>query len=232
MDLPLSTAAAPPAKTPPKPLPPLHIPRNDTTLCRTHVLLQADGRSDAEDTSPAGLLSPDVPALVCFLPGATKHLAYSSPLLLGRVLLYDYRLAAVVRSVAVPQVGVGWMPRAGAAVRGHRERPSMQGVCTRGQLSAVARCTLITNSQPSPMPAASRLAHIPTPSTVAAPLRLSCPRQPTVSRCVHARCRHQGQLNAVARCTLITNSQPSPHASSLLFRFYPYSLNHGSSPAA
>lgn len=34
--------------------------------------------------------------------------AYSSPLLLGKVLMFDYRLAAVVASVAVPQmVGVG-----------------------------------------------------------------------------------------------------------------------------
>jgi hypothetical protein len=33
-----------------------------------------------------------------------QHVAYSSPLLLGKVLLFDYRLAAVTRSIAVPQM--------------------------------------------------------------------------------------------------------------------------------
>lgn len=53
----------------------------------------------------AGVLSADVPAALCFVPDATKLLVYTSPLLMGRVLLYDYRLASVVRSVGVPQVG-------------------------------------------------------------------------------------------------------------------------------
>ncbi|PNH08695.1 WD repeat domain-containing protein [Tetrabaena socialis] len=62
----------------------------------------ADGRSDEEDTD--ALLSPDVPSLLAFVGGATKLLAFSSPLLLGAVLMYDYRLAAVVRRITVPQM--------------------------------------------------------------------------------------------------------------------------------
>ena len=49
-------------------------------------------------------LSPDIPSLITFVPTATKLLVFTSPLLLGRVLLYDYRTADVVRSVAVPMV--------------------------------------------------------------------------------------------------------------------------------
>ncbi|KAL6762255.1 hypothetical protein V8C86DRAFT_2523381 [Haematococcus lacustris] len=53
---------------------------------------------------PAMALSTDVPAVVQFIPHSTKVLAYSGPLLLGKVLLFDYRLARVVQSVAVPEV--------------------------------------------------------------------------------------------------------------------------------
>ncbi len=35
---------------------------------------------------------------------ASQLIAYSSPLLLGKVLLFDYRIASVVRSVALPQM--------------------------------------------------------------------------------------------------------------------------------
>ncbi|KXZ51900.1 hypothetical protein GPECTOR_11g333 [Gonium pectorale] len=49
-------------------------------------------------------LSPDVPALLAFVGSGTKLLTYSSPLLLGAVLVFDYRLSAVVRRVRIPQM--------------------------------------------------------------------------------------------------------------------------------
>lgn len=48
-----------------------------------------------------------MPACVAFVPRATKLLVYSSSLLLGKLLVYDYRLATVVRSVSVTQVWYG-----------------------------------------------------------------------------------------------------------------------------
>lgn len=52
----------------------------------------------------AGSLSLDVPSMVQFVPGTTKVVAYTSPLLLGKVLLFDYRLASVVRCINLPQM--------------------------------------------------------------------------------------------------------------------------------
>ena len=51
-----------------------------------------------------GSLSHDVPALAQFVPSSTKLVAYSSPLLLGKVLLFDYRSSCVVRSVHLTQM--------------------------------------------------------------------------------------------------------------------------------
>lgn len=46
----------------------------------------------------------DVPSCVAFLPASVKLLAYSSSLMLGQVLLFDYRAAAVLRTISMPQV--------------------------------------------------------------------------------------------------------------------------------
>ncbi|GFR42731.1 hypothetical protein Agub_g3650 [Astrephomene gubernaculifera] len=62
----------------------------------------ADGAAGADGSAQSQ--SPDVPALLSFLGGGSKLLAFSSPLLLGEVVVYDYRLAAVVRRVTVPQM--------------------------------------------------------------------------------------------------------------------------------
>lgn len=55
----------------------------------------------------------DLPACVQFVPGSPRALVYSSPLLLGRVIVFDYRLSTVIRSIGLPQVGF--------VVRGLRE---------------------------------------------------------------------------------------------------------------
>ncbi|MEW5300015.1 MAG: hypothetical protein WDW36_002979 [Sanguina aurantia] len=46
----------------------------------------------------------DVPSCVAFLPASVKLLAYSSSLMLGQVLLFDYRAAAVLRTISMPQM--------------------------------------------------------------------------------------------------------------------------------
>ncbi|GIL93850.1 hypothetical protein Vretimale_214 [Volvox reticuliferus] len=51
--------------------------------------------------------SPDVPALLAFVGTATKLITFSSPLLPGAVLVFDYRLGVVVRKVTIPQVRGG-----------------------------------------------------------------------------------------------------------------------------
>ncbi|KAG2491091.1 hypothetical protein HYH03_010535 [Edaphochlamys debaryana] len=87
-----------------------------------HDVQPADGRRDSDD--PYGLLSPDVPALLGFVGGATKLLAFSSPLLCGEVLVYDYRLAAVVRRVRAPQMvrSLAISPDGAALVLGGTDR--------------------------------------------------------------------------------------------------------------
>ncbi|GAX72875.1 hypothetical protein CEUSTIGMA_g330.t1 [Chlamydomonas eustigma] len=51
-----------------------------------------------------GSLSKDVPACIQFVPGSPRTLAYTSPLLLGKVIIYDFRLSKVIRSVGLTQM--------------------------------------------------------------------------------------------------------------------------------
>ena len=53
-----------------------------------------------------GSRSKDVPAVIRFIPASTRTLAYSSPLLLGKVVIFDYRLNTVVRSIGLTQMVV------------------------------------------------------------------------------------------------------------------------------
>ena len=55
-------------------------------------------------SSSSGSLSQDVPACIQFVPGSSRALAYTSPLLLGKVIVFDYRLSTVTRSVGLPQM--------------------------------------------------------------------------------------------------------------------------------
>jgi len=50
-----------------------------------------------------GALSHDIPAIARFVPKNAKVVAYSSPLLLGKVVLFDYRTATATNSVCIPQ---------------------------------------------------------------------------------------------------------------------------------
>eukprot|EP00798_Chlamydomonas_sp_ICE-L_P014443 gene14443-20451_t len=52
----------------------------------------------------AGSLSTDVPSAISFVPGDAKAVVYTSPLLLGKILLFDYRLARVSRSIVLTQM--------------------------------------------------------------------------------------------------------------------------------
>ncbi len=51
-----------------------------------------------------GSLSKDVPACIQFVPGSVREVVYSSPLLLGKVLVFDYRLSSVVRFIGLTQM--------------------------------------------------------------------------------------------------------------------------------
>ncbi|GLI66011.1 hypothetical protein VaNZ11_009714 [Volvox africanus] len=68
--------------------------------------------------------SPDVPALLAFVGTATKLITFSSPLIPGAVVVFDYRLGVVVRKVTIPQVirSLALSPDGAALVLGSTDR--------------------------------------------------------------------------------------------------------------
>ena len=76
------------------------VRKRDKQVITSHALTRFDFMQSA------GAKSKDILAAIRFIPMSTRTLAYSSPLLLGKVVVFDYRLNTVVRSIGLTQMVV------------------------------------------------------------------------------------------------------------------------------